>query len=79
MKKLIKTINEARKAKSELKLNIRLKHNGRFSSIKGHVKDMKISIEGETYVVIRGGKHDYQTVPLDNVLAVVRDGEVVKR
>lgn len=80
-KKLVKTLTSAKKEKAEVRLNIRLKKNGQFSSVSGHVSELKVSQEGDVYCVVKPskGRKAFQSVPLDNVLAVVRDGEVVKR
>ena len=78
--KLAKAITEAKKNKEEVRLNIRLKKNGQFSSVSGLVKELKVSAEGEAYAVVKpkGNKH-IQSVPLNNVLAVVKDGEIFKK
>lgn len=78
--RVARAITEAKKEKSEVRLNIRLQKNGQFSSVSGFVKELKVNAEGEPYAVVKpkGNKH-IQSVPLNNVLAVVKDGEIVKR
>ena len=80
-KKLVKAITNAKKDKSEVRLNIRLKKNGQFSSVSGKVSELKVNQDGQVYAVVKPskGRKQFQSVPLENVLAVVRDGEVVKR
>jgi len=79
--KVARVISEARKEKAEVRLNIRLKKDGRFSSVSGKVSEVKVSQDGAPYVVVRPtqkNKH-IQSVPFENILAVVKDGEVFKR
>lgn len=79
MNKVMRKIKEAKVDKSKVRLNIRLKRDGRFSSVSGVISDVKVSLDGLPYVVVKpDGKH-IQSVPLKNVMAVVKDGEVYKR
>ncbi len=77
--KVAEKLFEARKEKVEVKLNIRKQSNGQFSSVSGKVSELKVAKSGEAYVVVKGGKHGFQTVALENVLMVVKDGTVYKR
>lgn len=79
--KVARAIYTARKDNSDVRLNIRLKKNGQFSSVSGTVKEVKVSQDGNPYVVVKPnkGKKEYQSVPLENVLAVVLGDVVYKR
>lgn len=79
--KIARAIYEARKNKSTIRANIRLKKNGQFSSVSGTVSEVKVSKDGEAYVIFKGkgkGSKEFQSVPLNNVLAVVKDDVVYK-
>lgn len=80
-KAVVKAIKEAVKDKSEVRLNIRLKRDGRFSSVLGFVKDIKVSLDGESYAVVQPSqksKH-VQSVLLKNVRAILKGGELIKK
>ena len=78
--KVARAITEAKKNKSEVRLNIRLAKNGQFSSVSGFVSDLKVDSNGGVYAVVKpkGNKH-IQSVPLKNVLAVMKDGQLYKK
>lgn len=81
MKKIVKVIKNAIKENSEVKMNIRLKRDGRFSSVMGTVQSLNVSLEGESYAVVKPSdrKKHVQSVLLRNVLAVItEDGKIVK-
>lgn len=77
--KVARAITEAKKEKSEVRLNFKKQENGRFSSISGLVSELKVSQDGNVCVVVKKGKNNYRTVVLDSVMTVVKDGEVYKR
>lgn len=81
MKKVVKAIKEAIKDSSEIRLNIRLKRDGRFSSVTGTVQSLNVSLDGESYAVVKPTDEDrhVQSVLLRNVLALIKeDGKIVK-
>ena len=75
-----RAIYQAKKEKTIIRANIRLKKNGQFSSIEGKVDDIKVSMDGNPYIVIdpKGNKH-IQSVALSNVIAVYKDNKLFKR
>jgi len=81
MNKVARAIYQARKDGSEIKANIRLKKNGRFSSVNGKVEDLKVSRDGFAYVTVKvtDGDKDYQTVRLENILTVNKDNKVYRK
>lgn len=74
-----RAIYEARKDGHPISANIRLKKNGKFSSVTGRVEDLRVSRDGFSYAVVRKGKNKYQSVRLDNVLSVTKDEWVYRR
>jgi hypothetical protein len=79
--KVARALTAARKEKSTVLCSIRLKKNGQFSSVEGTVSDIKVSKDGNPYVVIqpRQKNRHVQSVSLDNILTVRVGEEVVKR
>jgi len=79
--KVARALTAARKEKTTVLCSIRLKKNGQFSSVEGTVSDIKVSKDGNPYVVIQPRRKDRhpQTVPLNNVLTVRVGEEVVRK
>lgn len=83
MNKVARIITKSQKDKRVIGAQIRLKKNGRFASINGKIKDIKVSKDGNVYFTIEnfiGNKRKdgrkWQSVRLDNVIKVFRDGKV---
>lgn len=72
MNKVARTIYDANKSKEVVKANIRLKKNGRFSSVSGVVNAVRVSRDGFPYVVINTDESakPWQSVRLNNILSV---------
>lgn len=79
MNKVARVIYEANKDKQTIKASIRLKKNGQFSSINGTVEDIKVSRDGFPYLVVHKTDQKWQSVRLENVISVVKDGKTYKR
>jgi len=79
MNKVARVIYEANKDKQTIKASIRLKKNGQFSSINGTVEDIKVSRDGFPYLVVHKSNHKWQSVRLENIISVVKDGKTYKR
>ena len=77
--KVARAMYEAQKEGSKITASIRLKKNGRFSSVSGIVEDLKVSRDGFPYATVNKGKGKYQTVRLENVLCVNKDNKVYKK
>lgn len=80
MSKISKAIYQARKDGSEISANIKLVRDGRFSSVSGKVKDLKVSRDGFAYATIQiDGNKPYQNVRLENILCVNKDNKLYKK
>lgn len=80
MDRVARAIYEAKKDGGEIRANIRLKKNGQFSSVSGHVKDLKVARDGFAYAVVKvSGNKPYQNVRLDNILCVNKNNRIYKR
>lgn len=79
MNKVARAVYQARKDKSPISANIRLKKNGQFSSVSGVVEDLKVSRDGFAYLTVKKENDEYQSVRLDNVLCVNKDDKVYRR
>jgi hypothetical protein len=79
--KVARAIYQARKDGSEIKANIRLKKNGRFSSVSGKIEDLKVAKDGFAYATVKVDKKDrsHQNVRLDNILCVSKDNKVYRK
>lgn len=78
---IARALTAACKEKTTVLCGIRLKKNGQFSSVEGTVASIKVSQNGDPYVVIqpRQKNRHVQSVPLDNVLTVRIGEDVYKR
>jgi len=81
MNKVARAVYQARKDGSEISANIRLKKNGRFSSVRGKVEDLRVARDGFAYATVKvtDGDKDYQSVRLDNILCVNKDNKIYRR
>lgn len=77
--KVARAVYQARKDKSPISANIRLKKNGQFSSVSGVVEDLKVSRDGVPYATVCKGKGEYQNVRLDNILCLNKDNKVYRK
>lgn len=73
MNKMISAITGVKRDKAEVKLNVRLKKNGQFSSIVGRVSEIKMNNDGELYAVVvpKEKSRHIQSVLLANVMAIM--------
>jgi len=83
MNRIARAITKSKKDKKIIGAQIRLKKNGRFASVNGKVKDIKVSRDGEVYFTMenflgtkRKDGRKWQSVKLANVIKVFRDGKV---
>jgi len=69
---IARAIYQAHKNQTPIRANIRLKKSGHFSSIEGVVQSVRVSMDGDPYIVIKpkNKKHHIQTVILSNVMFV---------
>ena len=81
-----KVLNDANKDKRIVKINARLKSNGRFASLNGQVYDIKTANDGHKYVVIEnfnGNTRDdgrkWQNVAVESITVIKKDGFVYKQ
>jgi len=82
MKKVIsRVLMDAKKDKQFIGATIRLKKNGRFSKINAQIFDVKVSQDGEVYVVLENRFADdrqdgrkWQSVAVENIISVRKDG-----
>lgn len=79
MSKITRAIYDARKDGSKIVANIRLKKNGRFSSVSGIVEDLKVSRDGVPYLTVNKGKGKYQSVRLNNIICVNKDNKLYRK
>ena len=81
MNKVARAIYQAKKDGSEIRASIRLKKNGKFSSICGVVEDLKVSRDGFAYLTVKTNSEDrpYQSVRLDNILCLRKDNKLYKK
>ena len=78
--KIARAIFQAKKDGSEIKANIRLAKNGRFSSVSGKVKGLKVSQDGFAYATIKvNGDKPYQNVRLENILCLNKNNKLYKK
>jgi hypothetical protein len=80
MSKLTRAVYQAKKDKQPITANIRLKKNGKFSSVSGVVEDLKVSQDGFAYLTVKtDGDKSYQSVRLENILCLRKDGKLYKK
>lgn len=75
-KEIVRTIYEAKNEKLIVRANIRLKKNGRFSSIEGVVKEVKINHDGNPYIVIQPIGRHIQSVVFSNIMYIEKQPPV---
>lgn len=78
MNKIARAIYQANKDKSSIKANIRLKKNGRFSSVSGTVEALKVSRDGVPYMTVKRPDQEFQSVRLHNVISINKNGRTYK-
>jgi len=77
---LARAVFQARKDKQPIAASIRLKKNGKFSSVCGTVEDLRASMDGFVYLTIKkDGDRPYQSVRLENILSLRKDGKLYKK
>ena len=70
-----RAIYAANKQKNPIRVNLRLKKNGQFSSIEGVVEDVRVSKDGYPYIIVNPMDDSHmQTVIMNNIRSV-HDGD----
>lgn len=83
--KISRALFKAKADKTPVDLQIRLKKNGRFSKASGQIHDIKISKDGEGYIVMentlaqRKDGSKWQSVGLDYILSIESNGVKYRR
>ena len=77
---IARAIFQAKKDGQNITANINLARDGKFASVSGVVRDLRVSRDGFSYAVIKtNGKHPYQNVRLNNILCLNKDNKLYKR